>query len=323
MVAEGASVTITYLSRSDQADKLASELRAGGASIFLVQADAGDPIALAEALDRSFAHFERLDVLVSVAGLAIPGPLEAYPDDAFDRTFALNVRAPFIAAKKAATMMEAGGRIITIGSIVADRMPGDGGTLYAASKSALGGLTRGLARDLGRRGITANLVQPGPIDTDRNPANGPDAEANRAPLAIQRHGTAAEVAGLVAYLASSEAAFVTGAVYNIDFEAFTCGLSSSAYPTSTHQRQRRLGLNHTRRKLAVDLSALFDRQRIISHVTVNAGRFQHNQMPGRNRAMHGACEACALGGNRPGYDALIALHQRGAGNVAFDLALNV
>jgi 3-oxoacyl-[acyl-carrier protein] reductase len=128
----------------------------------LVQADAGDPIALAEALDRSFAHFERLDVLVSVAGLAIPGPLEAYPDDAFDRTFALNVRAPFIAAKKAATMMEAGGRIITIGSIVADRMPGGGGTLYVASKSALGGLTRGLARDLGRRGIRLTSYSPAP-----------------------------------------------------------------------------------------------------------------------------------------------------------------
>jgi 3-oxoacyl-[acyl-carrier protein] reductase len=95
-------------------------------------------------------------------------------------------------------------------------MPGAGGTLYAASKSALGGMTRGLSRDLGPRGITANLVQPGPIDTERNPADGPGAEANRAPLAIRRHGTAQEVAALVAYLASEEAAFVTGAVYNID-----------------------------------------------------------------------------------------------------------
>ena len=142
--------------------------------------------------------------------------LDAYADDAFDRIFALNVRAPFLASKTAAGVMTSGGRIITIGSIVADRMPGEGGTLYAASKSALGGMTRGLARDLGARRITANLVQPGPIDTERNPADGPNAAANRAPLAIPRHGTADEVAGLVAYLASPEAGFITGATYNID-----------------------------------------------------------------------------------------------------------
>ena len=216
MVAEGASVAIVYLSRSAEAEKLAGALRAEGGSVLLAQADASDPIALAGAMDASFAHFGRLDVLVCVAGMAITGPLDDYADDAFDRIFALNVRAPFLAARKAAAMMEAGGRIVTIGSIVADRMPGPGGTLYAASKSALGGLTRGLARDLGARGITANLVQPGPIDTERNPADGPNASANRAPLAIPRHGTAEEVAGLVAWLASPEAAFVTGATYNID-----------------------------------------------------------------------------------------------------------
>ena len=109
-----------------------------------------------------------------------------------------------------------GGRIITIGSIVADRMPGPGGTLYAASKAALGGLTRGLARGLGARGITVNLIQPGPIDTERNPADGPNAAANREPLAILRHGRTDEVAGLVAYLASEQAGFITGSTYNID-----------------------------------------------------------------------------------------------------------
>lgn len=216
MARDGASVGATYLSRSEDADRLADTLRSSGSAALMIQADVSDATALDNAIDRIAAHFGRLDILVSVAGTAITGPLEDYADDAFDRSFALNVRAPFLAAKRAASLMTAGGRIITIGSIVADRMPGTGGTLYAASKAALGGMTRGLARDLGARGITANLVQPGPIDTERNPANGPNAALNRTPLAVPRHGTADEVASLVAYLASPDAGFVTGATYNID-----------------------------------------------------------------------------------------------------------
>jgi len=216
LAADGAFVGMTYLNRVDDAERLARELFSEGRQALLVQADVSDAEALNHAIDQIARHFGRLDILVSVAGTAIVGPLEAYADDAFDRSFALNVRAPFLAAKKAASLMSEGGRIVTIGSIVADRMPGAGGTLYAASKSALGGMTRGLARDLGERGITANLVQPGPIDTERNPADGPNAAANRSPLAIPRHGTPDEVASLVAYLTSSEAGFVTGATYNID-----------------------------------------------------------------------------------------------------------
>lgn len=205
-----------YRGRSEEADRLAAELSATGADALTVQADVGEPAALLAAMDNIVARFGRLDILVNNAGLSIVGPLQDYSRDAFDRVFAVNVRAPFYAAQKAAELMTLGGRIITIGSAVADRMPGLGGTLYAASKSALGGMTRGLARDLGSRGITVNLVQPGPIDTERNPADGPNATANRTPLAIPRHGTAEEVAQLVAYLASDAAGFVTGAVYNID-----------------------------------------------------------------------------------------------------------
>lgn len=213
---DSAAVAMIHRSRSDEADALLAQLRAAGGEALTIAADVSDPAALDAAIDQAVAHFGRLDILVNNAGLAITGPLADYPPDAFDRTFALNVRAPFLAAQKAARVMGEGGRIITIGSIVADRMPGAGGTLYAASKAALAGMTRGLARDLGERRITANLVQPGPIDTERNPGDGPNAEANRAPLAIRRHGTIEEVAALVAYLASEAAGFVTGSVYNID-----------------------------------------------------------------------------------------------------------
>lgn len=216
MAADGASIGIIYLSRVNEAQQFEKALRDGGATVSTVQADVSDVAALDKAIDQIATRLGGLDILVSVAGTAIVGALETYADDAFDRSFALNVRAPFLAAKKAASLMTKGGRIITIGSIVADRMPGAGGTLYAASKAALGGMTRGLARDLGPREITANLVQPGPIDTERNPANGPNAALNRTPLAIPRHGTADEVAGVVAYLASPEAGFVTGSTYNID-----------------------------------------------------------------------------------------------------------
>lgn len=216
LAADGATLAVLYRGRSDDAHQLVRRIEAEGRSIFALQADVSDAAALRSAIDAVVAHFGSIDILVNVAGMAENGDLASYADDAFDRVFAVNVRAPFIAAQRVAAVMTSGGRIITIGSIVADRAPGEGLTLYAASKSALAGMTRGLARDLGSRGITANLVQPGPVDTERNPADGPHAEANRAPLAIRRHGTPDEVAGLVAYLASDEAGFITGAVYNID-----------------------------------------------------------------------------------------------------------
>src|SRR6201999_2959345 len=129
----------------------------------------------------------------------------------FDRTLAINVRSVFVAAQAAAAVMSAGGRIITIGSTNAERMPFAGGGPYAMSKAAVAGLTKGLARDLGQRGITVNNVQPGPVDTDLNPAEGPFAETIKGFLAVPRYGHGSEIAGLVAYLAGPEAGYITGA----------------------------------------------------------------------------------------------------------------
>lgn len=216
LAADGRAVAIVHRSRAREASALAGELEAAGAFVLLLTADIADPAALSAAMDRAIERFGRIDVLVNNAGVAVTGPLDRYTLEDFDRVFAVNVRAPFLAAQRAAAAMPDGGRIVTIGSAVASRTPGAGATLYSASKAALVGLTRGLARDLGPRGITVNLVQPGPTDTERNPADGPNAAANRTPLAIARHGTPEEVAALVSYLASDAAGFVTGSVYDID-----------------------------------------------------------------------------------------------------------
>jgi 3-oxoacyl-[acyl-carrier protein] reductase len=155
-------------------------------------------------------------VLVNNAGIAVLKPLDEFSLEDFDRSVAVNVRAVFVAAQEASCHTKEGGRIITIGSVNADRMPFTGGGVYAMTKAAVAGLTRGLARDLGPRGITVNVVQPGPVETDMNPATGEFAEALKGFMAIKRYAKGDEIAGLVAYLAAPEAAFVTGACLTID-----------------------------------------------------------------------------------------------------------
>lgn len=204
---EGAAVTFTYAGSRDAAEQLATETGSTA-----VQTDSADRDAVIARVRESGP----LDVLVVNSGFAIFGDaLEQDPDE-IDRLFRVNVHAPYHASVEAARQMPEGGRIIIIGSVNGDRMPVPGMASYALSKSALQGLARGLARDFGPRGITINIVQPGPIDTDANPEDGPMKELMHSFMAIKRHGRPEEVAGMVAWLAGPEASFVTGAMHTID-----------------------------------------------------------------------------------------------------------
>jgi 3-oxoacyl-[acyl-carrier protein] reductase len=216
LAAEGAHVALTYTSKSAQADETAKAAQALGVRAIAIQADSSDSVALTAAVERTVADFGGIDILVNNAGVATMAPLESFSLEDFDRTFAVNVRAVFVATQAAAKHMKEGGRIINIGSCNADRMPFPGGAVYAMSKSALQGLVKGLSRDLGPRGITINNVQPGPVDTDMNPATGPFAESLKGLMALPRYAHADEIAAMVAYLAGPEAGFVTGASLMID-----------------------------------------------------------------------------------------------------------
>jgi len=216
LAADGAVVAITYSSGEQKAAEVVSAIEAAGGRALAIKADSANAEAVKSAVTQTVKALGRLDVLVNNAGIAVIAPLEQFSLDDFDRLVAVNVRAVFVAAQEAARHMTEGGRIITIGSVNADRMPFVGGSVYAMTKAAVAGLTRGLARDLGARGITVNNVQPGPVATDMNPAEGPFAESMKGLMALKRYGQGDEIAGLVAYLASPEAGFVTGASLTID-----------------------------------------------------------------------------------------------------------
>lgn len=216
LAAEGAAVAFTYVSSTAKAQALQDSITASGGQALAIKADSADAQAIRDAVDTTARTLGRLDILVNNAGVLAIAPLEDFKLEDFDQTLAINVRSVFIATQHAARHMTAGGRIINIGSTNADRMPFAGGGPYAMSKAALVGLTKGLARDLGPRGITINTVQPGPVDTDMNPANGDFAQSLIPLMAVGRYGTAAEIAGFVAYLAGPEASYITGASLTID-----------------------------------------------------------------------------------------------------------
>ena len=213
---EGAAVAFTYVSSPDKAEALAREIESSGGKARAYRADAADPAALRAVVDRTAEAFGRLDILVNNAGIFLGGAFEDTSLEDYERTMAVNVRAVFVASQAAVRHMSEGGRIVNIGSCLADRVPSPGMTLYSMSKSALSAFTIGLARDLGARGITVNLVQPGPTDTDMNPAEGAHADGQRALMAIPRYGDASNIAGMVAWLASEEGRFANGAAFTID-----------------------------------------------------------------------------------------------------------
>lgn len=216
LAAEGAAVAFTYVSSATKAEELQSSITATGGKALAIKADSADADAIRNAVNASVQAFGRLDILVNNAGVLAMAPLDEFKLEDFDRTLAINVRSVFIATQEAARHMTEGGRVINIGSTNADRMPFAGGAPYAMSKAALVGLTKGLARDLGPRGITVNNVQPGPVDTDMNPADSEFASSLMALMAVGRYGKVEEIASFVAYLAGPEAGYITGASLTID-----------------------------------------------------------------------------------------------------------
>lgn len=212
----GADVAITYERSADKAAEVVAGIQALGRKAVALQADAADPAAVRQAVDDAAAALGGLDILVNNAGLFRGGPIESLTLEDIDATLSVNVRAVVVASQAAARHLPRGGRIVSIGSCLAERVTEPGASLYALSKSALIGWTKGLARDLGPRGVTVNIVHPGSTDTDMNPAAGPQAEDQRGRMAIPEYGKPEDIAALVAFVAGPEGRFINGAGLTID-----------------------------------------------------------------------------------------------------------
>ncbi|TQI81261.1 3-oxoacyl-[acyl-carrier protein] reductase [Serratia fonticola] len=215
---DGADVIITYMHNVQAAEKVLTDIHRYGQRGESIQADVADAATIAPVFEQVMKRYGSLDILVNNAGyMDISGtPLSDIPLETVDQTIMVNIRGAYLYAQHAASYLQKGGRIINIGSCVGRHVPGGGLTLYAMSKSAIIGLTKGLARDLGTKGITVNQISPGPIETDMNPENGPNAEFWRNLTSLGRYGTTKEVAAVASFLASSEAAFITGAEIAVD-----------------------------------------------------------------------------------------------------------
>ncbi|WP_433539118.1 SDR family NAD(P)-dependent oxidoreductase [Micromonospora sp. CA-249363] len=213
---EGADVALTYQHNQQRAGEVVDQIRSAGRRAIAVQADSVDPAAVVAAVDRAADELGRLDILVNNAGAFLLGPIEDLGLKEFEQTVAVNVRAPFVASQAAVQHMAAGGRIINIGSNVAERTVFPGFSLYAMSKTALIGMTKALGRELGGRAITVNLVNPGATDTELNPADGPNAHTINGFTALGHYAAPGDVAAAVAFLASPDGRYITGATVNVD-----------------------------------------------------------------------------------------------------------
>ncbi|GLZ76059.1 3-ketoacyl-ACP reductase [Actinorhabdospora filicis] len=216
LASRGATVAFTYLGSPERAETVVAEVAAKGGRAKAYRADAADAQASVAVLETAVAELGGLDILVNSVGVATMGAFEDLPLDQLDHLIGVNVRSIVVTTQAAIRHLGQGGRIISIGSTASLRSPGPGLTLYTMTKSALIGMTKGLARDLGGRGVTANIVLPGPIDTEMNPADGPSAEYQSGLTSLGRYGRPEEIAGTVAFLASEAASYITGAAIAVD-----------------------------------------------------------------------------------------------------------
>ncbi|HEC8325610.1 3-oxoacyl-ACP reductase family protein [Providencia huaxiensis] len=213
---DGANVTFTYASSDENAKSLITETAQFSGKVMAIKANSANEHEITAAIKQSFDKFGSIDILINSIGILEFGSVETLSLESFDRSYSLNVRSLFIASQSALAVMNDYGRMIHIGSVNSERVPFEGGAAYAMSKSAIIGLTKGMARDVASRGITVNNVQPGPVNTDMNPEQGEFAESLKQIMALKRYASADEIADFVLYLASPAAAYITGASLNID-----------------------------------------------------------------------------------------------------------
>ena len=216
LAAEGADVAITYEKSAERAAEVVKAIKAQGRRAVAIQADSADPRAIRSSIDKTVAELGGLDILVNNAGILRVAELKDISLEDIDAILDVNVRGPIVASKSALPHLGKGGRIITIGSFFADRVPSPALSVYSASKSALVAFTKGLARELGPKEITVNLLQPGSIDTDMNPAHGPFGDTLRQLTATGRYGAVEDIAHAAAFLASAKAQYITGSALTVD-----------------------------------------------------------------------------------------------------------